>query len=38
MKKSKLEIVKGEEFKISVKDCIKEDDIFIEQYDVVKIS
>lgn len=31
--KSKLEIVKGKEFKISVKDFIEEDDIFIEQYE-----
>ncbi len=30
--KSELVIVKGQEFKISVQDTIKEDDIFIEQY------
>lgn len=30
--KSELTIIKGQEFKISVKDSIKEDDIFIEQY------
>lgn len=31
--KSELVIVKGQEFKISVQDRIKKDDIFIEQYE-----
>lgn len=31
--KSELVIVKGQEFKISVQDTIKKDDIFIEQYE-----
>lgn len=32
-KQSELIITKGQEFKIVVKDSIKEDDVFIDQYE-----
>ena len=32
-KKSELIITKGQEFKIVVKDSIRDDDVFIEQYE-----